>query len=114
VRVVPQPAGGTNHLLRNAIPGDQTIFLDALTDISDSGSVAGSAVEISGPHGTEYHRVHLFTVQSDAEGYFRLPPISRVAMMQLHASHPGSSGDVEMMFSPDYERFENRIDLIFG
>jgi hypothetical protein len=108
VRVNPQPAGNANNLTRDAIVGDQTIFLDALTDITES------TVEITGAGVAEYHRVHLYSVLSDAEGFFSLPPISRVAMMQLHASHAGPSLDVDINFSPDYEQFGNRIDLIFG
>ena len=108
VRVIPQAAGTTNNLLRDAVANDQTLFLDALTDISDS------TVEISGSGTTEYHPVRLYSVLSDADGYFSLPPISRVAMMQLHASHAGPVADVDLIFSPDYEQFENRIDLIFS
>jgi len=108
VRVNPQLAGSANNLLRDAILGDQTVFLDALTDLSNS------TVEISGSGAAEYHRAHLYSVLSDAEGYFSLPPISRVAMMQLHASNVGPMADVDMIFSPDYEQFENRIDLIFS
>lgn len=108
VRVNPQPAGNANDLVLHAITGDQTLFLDALTDIDNT------TVEISGAGAAEYHRVHLYSVFSDGDGYFSLPPISRVAMMQLHASHAVPPTDVDTIFSPDYEQFINRIDLIFG
>jgi hypothetical protein len=108
VRVNPQPTGSDNNMLRNAIVDDRTVFLDALADVDNS------TVEISGGAAAEYHRVHLYSVVSDGDGYFSLPPISRVAMMQLHASHAGPLADVQMIFSPDYEQFDNTVDLIFG
>jgi hypothetical protein len=108
VRVNPQAPGSSNSFAREAIPGDQSIFLDALTDITDS------TVEISGGGAAEYHRVHLYSVLSDADGYFNLPPISRVAMMQLRAIHGGPLADVETIFSPDYEQIGNTLDLVFS
>ena len=108
VRVVPQPAGSANFLTRDAIPGDLTLFLDALAGIDNT------MVEISGSGVAEYHRVSLYRAVSDADGYYSLPPVSRVAMMQLHASHVGPLADIDRDFSPDYERFGNRVDLVFG
>lgn len=107
VRVNPQPAGAANNLLRDGIPGDQTLFLDALSGLGNS------SVEISGFGAPEYHRVHLYSVVSDGDGYFSLPPLSRVAMMQLHASQVGPLADIDRVFSPDYEQSGNRMDLIF-
>jgi len=106
VRVDPQPPGASNDFTRDAIIGDQTLFLAALTDINDS------TVEISGGGSVEYHRSRLYRAVSDADGFFSLPPIARVAMMQLHASH-AALADVNRIFSPDYERAENRGDLVF-
>lgn len=108
VRVDPQPAGTSNNLLRDAIPGDQTVFLDALTDLTEP------TVEIFGAGTAEYHQMHLYSVVSDAEGYFSLPPISRISMMQLRASHAGLAQHVDTTFSPDYELFENHIDFVFS
>lgn len=108
VRVLPQAPGAANGFSRDAISGDQTLFLDALSDIDNS------SVEISGSGAPEYHRARLYSVVSDGDGFFRLPPLARVAMMQLYASHAVPTNDVETIFSPDYEQYENRIDLVFS
>lgn len=108
VRVDPQPPATNNTLTRDAIQGDQSVFLNALTDITDS------TIELFGAGTPEYHQARLYNVLSDAEGYFSLPPISRVGMMQLRASRADLLNTADMIFSPNYELLENRIDLIFG
>jgi len=106
----PSPPTATeNILIRNAIAGDQTVYLDALSDIDNS------TVEIFGNGIPEYHRVSLYRVVSNSNGYFHLPSISRVAMMKLCASHDDMSNDIDVdYYSPDYDLFENRIDFVFG
>ncbi|MCP4925670.1 MAG: hypothetical protein GY916_06985 [Gammaproteobacteria bacterium] len=108
VRVNPQPAGSANGFIRDAIVGDQTLFLDGLTDIDNT------AIEITGSGDPEYHAVSLYDMMSDADGYYSMPPIARVAMMQISASHPLPASSVDLTFSPDYEQFGNRVDLIFS
>jgi len=108
VRVNPQAPASSNNFLRDGIQKDQTIFLDALTDLTDS------TVEVFGTGNAEYHRMNLYSVISDAQGYFSLPFISRVAMIQIQASALGVPQDAEIIFSPDYELFENQLDLFFS
>lgn len=108
VPMSPQAAATALQFTRNAITGDQTLFLDALTDIDDT------VLEISGGGRPEYHAVQRYSVDSDPEGYYRLPPISRVAMMQITASHPLPAANVTITFSPDYDQFGNRADLVFS
>ncbi|TGD76185.1 hypothetical protein E4634_01155 [Mangrovimicrobium sediminis] len=108
VRVVAQAPGASNNLARHGIAGDQTVFLDALAGLADG------TVEISGAGSPEYHRASLYQVSADARGFFRLPPVSRVAMLQLRASHGLAPADVNTVFSPDYELAGNRLDFIFA
>lgn len=111
LRVNPEspPASSTNNFIRDAIPGDQTVFLNSLADIDNS------TVEIFGTGSPEYHRVSLHRAVADAEGYFRLPPISRIALMKFRAHRDDLSDDIHIdYYSPDYDLFENSIDFVFG
>ena len=57
------------------------MFLDALT-----GLAATNQIEIAGgPQPDEYHNLLSFAVTSDADGYYRLPPLNRVAQLEIHA-----------------------------
>ena len=79
-----------------------------------TGLAGASEIQISSPAGAdEYHRVMKFTVISDADGYFRLPPLSRVAQPKIRAE---KTVGVELLrtdviLRPDYEQRENRLDL---
>jgi hypothetical protein len=107
-RVNPQPPGVERQLAQDAILGDTTVFLDSL-----AGLAAGSEVEVTGgPHPTEYHRLRLFATTSDAEGYYRLPPLSRVAQLEIRAEH-GVLTPVQREFRPDYTLRENRLEVMF-
>jgi hypothetical protein len=107
-RVNPQPPGLERQFAQDAIGGNTTIFLDNLT-----GLAAGNEVEVTGgPHPTEYHRLRLFSTTSDAEGYYRLPPISRVAQLEVRAEH-GVLTPIQREFRPDYTLRENRLDVMF-
>jgi hypothetical protein len=107
-RVNPQPPGLERQFAQDALDGDTTVFLDSL-----SGLAAGDKVQIAGgPHPTEYHRLQLFSTTSDAEGYYRLPPVSRVAQLEIRAEH-GVLTPVQTEFRPDYTLRENRLDVLF-
>jgi len=108
VRATPQPAGTANSFIRNGIAGDGSVFLNALTDLA-----AGSVVEIAGSGSPEYQRVFLYDVLSDADGYFRLPHISRVAQFIVHAERSDLPAPVDMVVSPIYDRFEDIRDIVF-
>jgi hypothetical protein len=108
VRVSPQAPGTSNNLVRDAIAGDQTVFLDGLVDLTDS------TVEVFGAGTPEYHRARLYEVHSDLDGFFSFPPLSRVSQMLVSATHVDHALPLQVLFSPNYELFDNRLDLIFG
>jgi hypothetical protein len=108
--VFSQPLGTTKQFTVEALAGDTCIFL---TDII--GLAAVSEVQIAG--GTsfdEYHHMRVFSVTSDADGYYRLPPLSRVAQLEIQAkkiigAQTFSTPKIE--FCPDYNARENHLDL---
>jgi hypothetical protein len=108
-RVTPQPAGANNQLTRDCIAGDTCAFLDGLADLA-----AAAAVELTGGGGAaEYHLVRRFNATSDADGYYRLPPLARVAQVELRADDGGAHADVNVTFAPDYGGGAARIDFVF-
>lgn len=104
-----QPPGAANTLTRPAIPGDETAFTSGL-----AGLMSGIVVEVDdGVSPPEYHEIQLYQTVSDADGYFRLPPIARVAMVLLHAERLGLVSPGDARVAPDYRVAENRITVMF-
>ena len=105
---VPQPAGTGNDLTRDAILGDECAFLASLTDIG-----ASATLEISdGVSPPEYHQAQLYETLSDADGYFRLPPVARVAMVFIHAERAASARR-RRPGRPRLSTGRNRITVMF-
>jgi hypothetical protein len=108
VRSILQPPGNSNGVVRDGIPNDQTVFLSALTDLTVS-----AIVEITGSGDPEYQTMSLYQAASDAEGYFRLPPISRVAQLMLHAERADLPHDMDILLNSNYDYFENYQNIVF-
>ncbi len=108
--VVPaslQAQAADNPISRAGIPGDRTVFCTALTGLTD-----GSVVEIIGSGNPEYHSIALYQTITDADGYFRLPAIARVAQLRLEADRADLAQPQELDFSPDYDAAEQRLDIV--
>ena len=107
-----QPPGSNRQFTVNASFGDSCVFLDDV-----SGLVAGQEVQISGgPAPDEYHSVMNFSVASDADGYYRLPPLSRVAQLEIHAEKTvgAQTFQATRIFRPDYQQRDNRLDFMLA
>ena len=99
---VPQT---NNPLSRDGIAGDAVAFA-ALNGVAD-----GVVIEIGGGGApVEYQVARLYSTTSDSDGYYRLPPISRVAMVKLHADQAPAQ---EPVMTPDYQRYENLVDVVY-
>lgn len=102
-------SGAIHNLVRAAIPGDETAFTSGL-----GGIATGDVVEIDDAAGPrEYHGTALYRGTSDADGYFRLPPIARVAMVLLHAQRALLTSPDDAIVTPDYRVAENRLTVMF-
>ncbi len=108
-RVLPQAPGPPNSLAVDATEHDVCVLATALAGLG-----AAQTVEISDAVHPfpEYHEVHSFVVTSDGEGFYRLPPLSRVARVRLRADDGMVQTD-PLDLSPDYEQPVNRNDLVF-
>jgi hypothetical protein len=100
---------GTEGMSLDAIAGDTTLF------VTGTAGLAPGAVEITGG-GTatnEYHRLSLYETSSDPDGQWRLPPLSRVALVTLTAVHAPDTSPTVPPVTIEYPRREQRIDFVF-
>lgn len=104
----PQIAAPAKTFERTAIRGDETVFLDDLTGLGE-----GDVVEIAGGAAAEYHEISLYRTTSDGNGYFQLPPLSRAAMVLLHAKRLGLVSPDDARVAPDYRIAGNRVTVLF-
>ncbi len=103
--VIPQPPGADRLFAADAIAGDTTIFLNSLAGLNTA-----NQVEVRGGAPNEYHNLQRYLAISDAAGYYRLPPLSRLAQIQIEATD-GVHAPVRLEHQPDYSNGENRLDF---
>jgi len=85
---------------------DRCLFLGGMTDLAGA-----NFIEITGgPPPAEVHAVQLFDTVADADGFYRLPPLSRVCQVEVTAADGGNVGP-PVRFRLDYTREENRLDI---
>jgi hypothetical protein len=107
-RVTPQPAGPTQQLTVDAIVGDTCVFLNGIAGLAGAHEVLVSGLP------DEHHKLMTFSVMSDADGYYRMPPLSRLAQVEIHAEKVigAQTFHATTNFRPDYRERENRMDLV--
>ena len=102
---------------REAVAGDQTVFLSALAGLS-----SGDVIRLSGGgQPLEYHRATLLPSTDlvnffdqpaiDVNGVFTLPPVCRVARLQILARF-AAYHDVTVEIAPDYAN-GNDLTIVF-
>jgi len=113
-KVTPQGVGVNTPFLDDAIAGDSCVFLQTLANLPPALPVPPpQAVVISGgPVPDEFHMVSQFATTSDLNGFFRLPPMSRVAQIILHADG-GALGGLDTTVAPDYAGPAFRTDFVY-
>lgn len=109
-RADPAPAGPPVPLARSAHAGDCTLLVDGPIGLG-AAQEAEVSVAAAAPL-PEQHRVAPYLATSDAQGHFRLPPLSRVGQLSLQASAAGLA-DLEFTLVPDYAEPSSRVDLVF-
>ena len=103
-----QNVGPVIALTQDAIPGDVCVFVNGV------GSLAAAPLHSvkQGVAPVEYHAASYFQAISDAQGFFRFPPLSRVAQCALHC-HDGVHADQDVNYRPDYDSEVSRIDFVY-
>ncbi len=108
--VTPQLPGANQQFAVDAFSGDTCVFLNSVAGLTGAQEVNIS--DLLGPD--EYHKMMQFSVVSDADGYYRLPPLSRVAQLELHAEKVigAQTFKTTTVLQPDYRQRENRLDFL--
>ncbi|UIF91167.1 hypothetical protein [Cupriavidus sp. UYPR2.512] len=111
-RVVPASIPATHdprNLSRAAQPGDPCAFLTAAAPWA-----ALSLVQVDDGVGPpEFQRIARYAASADADGYFRLPRISRLALFRLRATHPAPPQPLRLTIEPDYGLAEQVLTVAF-
>jgi hypothetical protein len=107
VRPMTAAAPGANNALADDIEsGDVSLLLSSM-----SGLAGASHIEVDdGIAPREFHTVQLYETVTSTEGFYALPPIHRVAQLQITADdgvNPPSVTTVRL----DYTRESNRHDI---
>ncbi|HEY4943552.1 MAG TPA: hypothetical protein VII56_19145 [Rhizomicrobium sp.] len=103
---IPAPMRQLNYA---GAKGDTALLID-MTAIAGTHQVR--IVDSGPPVARSYHRLSAMTAKSDAEGFFRLPPLSRAGKIEIFAKDSLSAASVAAELVPDYTVPETQIDLI--
>jgi hypothetical protein len=108
-RTIPSALTNIKKISVEALAGDTCVF------VSSTGGLTAE-VEVSDASTKEYHRVSTFSVVSDANGYYRLPPLSRVAQLVIEGKKTigPQTFAAKTIFRPDYSKRENTLDLLLS
>jgi hypothetical protein len=120
IRAIAGAPGAANALGRAGRAGDVSLFPTTLTGLDAS----MRALEIvGGPAPPEYHGLTgvassypaaaVYTALSDLDGYVRLPPIHRLAQVEIRVDHPAEPTPLVRPLSIDWGRDEIVVDLVF-
>jgi hypothetical protein len=102
-------AGATTPLAADAIVGDLCAFVGNVATLQP----AAFATVSDGVDPDEYHAVSYFDTTADAQGFYALPPLSRVAQLNLEANIGAVPPPITVTFSPDYSQDTNKVDVTF-
>jgi hypothetical protein len=96
-------------LVADAAAGDRCIFIDA-----PIGSPPPPTVRLTGGGAVdEFQTCADLAVRSDADGYFRLPPLHRMARIQLTVDDGMGNVLPPFEIDPEYGAAEQRVDAVF-
>jgi hypothetical protein len=101
----PPPAPPDATLTEPAQPGDSTVFVDTVVPFANVEILRATDAGIA----DEYVDAHLYRGITDGSGIFRMPPISRVAAVELRATHGALAATAR--FTPDYFSPTNSVAL---
>ncbi len=106
-KVTVGAAGAPTPLTDDAIIGDVCAFVGSAATLQPATTVSID----DGVNPVEYHAVSYFEATTVAGGFYRLPPLSRVAQLNLQANN-GTLSPV-LTFVPDYAGEENKFDITY-
>ncbi len=102
-------AGSSTNFAADAIVGDVCAFVSNVATLQPATIVRVS----DGVNPPEYHAASYFTTTTDAQGFYRLPPLTRVAQLNLEANIGAVPPPITVTFGPDYSQEEDKLDITF-
>jgi hypothetical protein len=103
------PVAGTGTLARPAAAGDAVAFLAAAAPWTD-----GRLVRIhDGALAPEFRRIARHETTTDADGYFRWPLLSRLALVQVRVTHASRPAPLRSIVTLDYRSLQQQLLLAF-
>jgi hypothetical protein len=88
---------------------DEGVLFD-ITGVAGSHQVR--LVDPGPPLAHSFHRISILTAVSDAQGFYRLPPLTRAGKVEISAKDSGSAATNAVEFVPDYDVEENHVDIV--
>jgi hypothetical protein len=104
----PVTPPATRAFRDDALPGDRTVFLDAVAGLAPQGTLRIT----DGAAPDEFHGFARYETQSDTDGYFSLPALHRMA--QVHITVTAGPDVQEIDVQPNYGEREQRLDIVFA
>lgn len=104
-----QIPGPPVSLRRSGQVGDPVLLLQTMAPLAGA-----QVIEITGGGVSEFQRVWPYRVMSDMDGYYQLPPLSRVAQVQIEATRTDVPASITFTLGVEYELPTNRRDLVFS
>jgi hypothetical protein len=109
-RAVPGAGGAANALARPARAGDATVWTAGLAGIG----AGTTAIEIAGGGAaTEYQPSRIYTAATGPQGEYALPPIHRIASLELRVSHPSQPSPILRTVTLGWNTARQREDFLF-
>ena len=110
-RVALGAAGATRAVARDGLAGDPVLFLANVGGLTTGDTFKVTTIGPPPPPPDEYHRAAMFDVVTDADGYYRLPPLSRVAQLTVRAQF-GALAPVDRELRADFTQRSQRLDFV--
>jgi hypothetical protein len=76
----PNTSGAAHNLQRDARAGESCLFLNKLQNLQTARQIS---IRDKSSNPPEYHSIQLYRAKSNEQGYYRLPPLSRVAQLRI-------------------------------
>jgi hypothetical protein len=110
VRRLKAPAAPTAIALNYAVAaGDEAVLFDA-SGITGTHQVC--LIDPGPPVVHAFQRIDILTATSDADGFYRLPPLSRAGKIEIFAQDSNTPANGQAELVPDYASSENRVDIV--
>ena len=106
-RVTPSAPTPLATLVDDGRPGDVTLFVNSTVSF---GPGAMDVQITGGTSAAEYGTCSRYRVTTDGQGYGALPPLSRVAAVEVSGAL-GALTSTPLRVTPDYRVFETRADV---